>query len=273
MFLALTLLPMLASLGYALLYSLGLVGALAQGFTLQHWQQLLGQWPFWASLLWSMGIATLALALAWLAALATLHLLGDALQRGWVQALLHIPLALPPMIAAFIGFQWLGSAGLLSRVAYRLGLVDSIQAFPVLINDSYYLGVIVLLAAMSYPFFLLLMLDYYRNGGVAAYIDLARTLGASSWQSSAKVLLPLMWHKTKANAILVFIVAFGAFEVPLLLGQQSPAMISVFIHQKFRKFNLDDYPQAYAATVLYALIALLFVLLLTRQNKEEKWAD
>jgi len=51
----------------------------------------------------------------------------------------------------------------------------------------------------------------------------------------------------------------GAYEVPLLLGRQSPRMLSVLIAQKFRRFDLLELPQAYVLTCLYAII-VVFIL-------------
>ncbi len=40
---------------------------------------------------------------------------------------------------------------------------------------------------------------------------------------------------------------------------QAKAMISMFINQKFRRFNLADLPVAYVATVVYALLVMALV--------------
>jgi putative spermidine/putrescine transport system permease protein len=66
------------------------------------------------------------------------------------------------------------------------------------------------------------------------------------------VATPVLLRRALPNLGLSGIFLFGAYEAPLLLGRQSPRMISVLIAQKFRKFNLADVPQAYALTLLYA---------------------
>jgi ABC-type spermidine/putrescine transport system permease subunit I len=45
-------------------------------------------------------------------------------------------------------------------------------------------------------------------------------------------------------------------------------MISVLIAQKFRKFDLADIPQAYALTVLYALVVGIIAWLISRTKRE-----
>ena len=67
----------------------------------------------------------------------------------------------------------------------------------------------------------------------------------------------------------MFVFLFGAYEVPLLLGMQSPRMISVLIAHKFRKFDLADIPQAYVLTVLYALVVGIIAWLISRIKREE----
>ena len=46
-FIALSVVPLLLGIGYALLYSLGLTGIINNGFTLAHWHTLLQDASFW----------------------------------------------------------------------------------------------------------------------------------------------------------------------------------------------------------------------------------
>ena len=62
----------------------------------------------------------------------------------------------------------------------------------------------------------------------------------------------------------------GAYEIPLLLGQSSPQMISVLILEKLQRFNLGDIPVAYSMAVWYAAICIITIsYLLMRFRKEE----
>jgi len=59
----------------------------------------------------------------------------------------------------------------------------------------------------------------------------------------------------------------GSYEVPLLLGRQSPQMISVATLQKIQRYNLYDIPKGFAMSILYVLIIVLVLVLLYWRNR------
>lgn len=253
--------PLVSGLGYAFLYSVGLVGGLSKGFTLEHWASVLGSGALWESLMLSLLLPAVILLISGSLALWLCIQYSQRLERGWMGYLLYLPLAMPAVVAAFFSFQWLSGAGMLSRIMYVLGWINGPGSFPEMINDSLYIGVVVTEVMLVFPFFLLLFLRYRRSERVAELHLLAATLGAGRRQSVWRVELPLMLYKVRPALILWWVVLSGAFEIPLLLGRQSPQMISVLIHGKLNKFDLLALPQAYAMAVMYALFVVLFVAL------------
>lgn len=251
-FLACTLLPLAAGLAYALAYSFGLAGALSHGFTTEHWVAVLVARETWYSLVLSVGIAAAVVILATILAMSVVLYWGDRLDRGLPGFLLYLPLAVPPLAAAFLTFQWLGKSGLLTRAGVALGWIADLDQAPEWINDPWHIGVMVTLVALTAPFFIVLFLQYRRAENLPQLMQVARTLGASEKQTVWQVAAPVLLRRALPNLGLGAIFLFGAYEAPLLLGRQSPRMISVLIAQKFRKFNLSDVPQAYTLTLLYA---------------------
>ena len=266
-FLTFAILPLGAGLIYALLYSLGIVGALNHGFTLDYWHKALTDKNLWASLGLSALLAAVITLLSAILALALLGWLRPQLERRRVRVVLHWPLALPPIVAAFFSFQWLSNSGILARFAHHLGWIAGPADFPSLINDPYYIGVGVTLLLTTFPFFLLLLLNHYQAAQLSPLSQLSATLGASAAQVRMRVVAPILLRRAAPTLLLYFIFLFGAYEVPLLLGRQSPAMLSVFISQKFSKFNLADLPLAYAATVVYTGIMVLLVAVFFKGQK------
>jgi len=252
-FFACTLLPLLAGLAYALAYSLGYTGALSTGPTLQHWTAVLGTAETWTSIALSAGLSLAVVVLSAVLAMAAVLYWGDALERGLSGYLVYLPLAIPPLTAAFLVFQGLGKSGMLVRLGGALGLVDGLEQAPEWINDPWHVGVTATLLLLTAPFFTLLFLQYRRAEQLPQLMAAARTLGATGRQAVVRVAAPVLLRRALPNLGLSGIFLFGAYEAPLLLGRQSPRMISVLIAQKFRKYNLADVPQAYALTVLYAL--------------------
>lgn len=271
LFLALSLLPLLAGISYALAYSLGLAGALETGFTVIHWQSVLSDPEFWLAALRSAAIATGVVALSTGLALATALYFRRELQHSRLRFGIYWPLAVPPIVATFWGFQLLGNPGLLARLAYAAGWVEAPDDFPVLINDPGQLGILAVLTMATFPFFTVLLFQFYRSGQVEHLLRAAYTLGAGKRQALWRVAVPVLLQKLRPVMALYGVFLFGAYEVPLLLGSQSQRMISVLIAQKFRRFDLLELPQAYVITVLYALVVLgaLLVFRPGRQNEGE----
>jgi putative spermidine/putrescine transport system permease protein len=256
-FLVCTLLPLAAGLAYALAYSFGLAGALSHGFTREHWMAVLDARETWFSLVLSAGIAFTVVILATFLAMSMVLYWGARLERGLPGYLIYLPLAVPPLTAAFLTFQLLGKSGLLARAGVALGLLSGIEQAPEWINDPWHIGVVITLVALTAPFFTVLFLQYRRAENLPQLMQVARTLGASEKQNVWRVAAPVLLRRALPNLGLSAIFLFGAYEAPLLLGRQSPRMISVLIAQKFRKFNLADVPQAYALTLLYAIAVVI----------------
>jgi putative spermidine/putrescine transport system permease protein len=266
-FLSFGVLPLAAGLVYALLYSLGIVGALAQGFSLDAWGRTLMDSGFWTSMALSGLMAAVVTLISTALALAYLMSMRLELEQARIRFLLHFPLALPPIVAAFLSFQWFGSSGILARIALKTGIIGQPEAFPPLINDPMYLGVGLTLTLSTFPFLLLIFMQHYKSANLLQISDLARTLGASAAQIRRRVIMPVLFRRAAPTLLLYSVFLFGAYEVPLLLGRQNPTMISMYISQKFRRFNLDDLPLAYVATVIYALLVMVLVVFFLRKSR------
>ena len=82
-------------------------------------------------------------------------------------------------MAAVLALQLLSGAGLLSRLAYRLGLTSGVAGFPSLVHDAVLAGVVVSHVALAVPFFVLLFVELYAAERLDALRTLAASLGAS----------------------------------------------------------------------------------------------
>ncbi len=260
-FLFFTIVPLVLGLLYAFLYSIGVVGALSSGFSWAHWQAVLSSESFVYSLLTSLLVATVSLSISiFLALFFTIFINQKRIYHSsFIIHHFYIPLSIPPIIAAFLTFQFLGSSGMVSRFFHNIGLIANAESFPELVNDKLYIGVVATQVLMSFPFLTLIFLNFYRTNNINALIQVSKTLGAREQQIRWRVTIPVLLQKSRPNIVLLFIVLMSSYEIPLLLGRQSPMMLSVLTGQKFRKFNLADIPQAYVMTVIYALLIIILV--------------
>ena len=155
--------------------------------------------------------------------------------------LIYFPLALPGTVAALCAFQWLSGAGLLARVAFRLGWIDSPTRFPGLVFDPWSVGIITTHVGLATLFFTLLFVRLAEREKLPDLLALASTLGAGR---SAR-----LWRVAVA----------GSFEILLLLGPQHPQMISVLAWRRFGRFDLTEKPAAFIVSLLYTAGVLVFL--------------
>ena len=269
LFLALTGLPLVLGAGYSLLHSTGLAGLGTEGFTLRHWDSVLTGGEFWRSLGFSFWVAVCSIGLAVGLAMAAVLPGQGKWQRGVLSWLVYLPLTLPAMVAAFLIFQTLSGAGLASRLAFRLGLTDGIGGFPNWVNDPWGVGIIAAHVLMATPFFIILFSNLYQSERLGEYAQLAATLGATARQSARRVIVPVLLRQSFPTLVLYFIFVMGSYEIPLLLGSQSPGMVSVLTIRKLQRFDLADMPQAYVIGVLYTVFVVGAVVVLLRSKQDK----
>jgi putative spermidine/putrescine transport system permease protein len=261
--------PLMAGLAFMLLYSTGVIGLLATGFTLRYWSHVLIDGQTWISLAYSALLGSASLGASLVLALALQAALGVRLRTGALRGLLFLPMAIPPIVAALLSVQMLGNAGLLSRVAHAAGLVARPEDFPALLYTPAGLGIVITHVMLVTPF-LLLMLDRIERHALLSDLEqMARTLGASPWQAWRRVCLPVLLRAGAPVLSVYLVVLMGAYEVPLLVGAQYPSMISVLIQRRFSQFDMGTRPEAYVLASIYACLAagLLLVLFAPRARR------
>jgi len=252
----LAVLPVVLSLAYAALYGIGLAGLLSQGFTLEPWRRVVTSTEVWASVGLSVYVALAVVLLTTALALPVALGLRERLEKGWLAPVLSFPLAIPGTVGAVLALQLLAGAGLLSRLALRLGLSGGIAEFPSLVQDRWLVGVIVTHVALATPFFAFLFADSFRSERAADFLELAATLGATRSQGLLRVTVPILLHAAAPSLVLLFVLVLGSFEIPVLLGRQSPQMLSVLTYRKYGLFDLSQKPEAYVLALAFTLLAL-----------------
>ena len=258
-FLLLAIVPLALGLGYALSYSLGWTGLLSEGFTLAHWSAVLFSGELWWSLALSLYAAVLAIGLAILLALGLVLRWKKHLLQGRLSYVIYLPLVFPATVVGFLLFQWLSKGGFFSRISFQLGWTESLQAFPSIVNDQWGVGIILAHMLMATPFFTILFANIYRSEQLDRLTATATTLGANQRQIQRKVVVPILLQRSRATLFLYGVFVMSSFEVPLLLGSQSPQMISVLTVRKLQRYNLADIPQAYTISVIYSVVVMLLL--------------
>ncbi len=222
---------------------------------------------FLASLGLSLWIALASTSLSAVLALASALLLRQTFPgRRLIGFLFQMNLTVPHVVGA-VGILYLVSqSGAFARLAYAGGLITAPGQFPALTHDPLAIGVILLYVWKEVPFITLILLANLQTIGVD-HEATARSLGASPWQTFRHVTLPMLRPGLLAASALVFAFAFGAYEIPLLLGASSPKALPVLAWQSHTDVDLAARPEAAAMAVVIALIGLALLLAYARLTR------
>lgn len=249
--------PMGWAVIYSGLYSLGGIGLLSDGWTLRHWKAAVVTGGLTESLLFSPAVAATVTLLATTAALGVTLLAPQLRSDRVALSLALLLLATPSAVMSLMAFQILSPGGGIARVAFHAGLIASPTQFPVLVNDPYAIGIIVTQFCGSFPLLVLFFLKAWSTARADAYCRLAESLGATVAQARLRVALPLLLRHGRPLILLSFLFNLGSYEVPLLLGRQSPQMFSVLTQRRFGQFDLSMRPQAFALAVSYFVLVAI----------------
>lgn len=260
--------PFASAFIYALLYSFGVVGVLNSGFTTRFWQSVLASGEFLKSFGYSAGIAAVSVFISVSLALWIALKFKKDLHRKFLSFVIYLPLAIPGVVAAFFTFQLFSKAGFFSRLTYYLGWISEVRQFPDLVNDQVAFGIILTFITVVMPFFVLLFLNVYKNERVEELSMLAFSLGANARQIIWRIVLPVILRKTWTLIALYFIFLLGSYEIPLILGQESPQMLSVLIIREIKQYDLTKISEGYVVAVIYTFIVSLAAIILFSKRRK-----
>lgn len=255
------------ALATAVLYSVGAVGLAGDGVSLEPWRRVASEGEALGAFALSGAVATVVVGLAVGLALPLALGLRRSIARGVLGHLLYAPLAIPAVVGAFVAFQLLTPAGVVGRWLTATGVVGGLDGVPVVVNDRWAVGIVVAHVGLAVPFVALLLAELYRTERVGALSALARSLGAGRRAIRWRVEVPVLLRAVAPQAALLWVAVFGSYEIPLLLGRQSPQMVSVLTVRKFERYDLADKPEAFVLAVIYALIVGGALALVLRRHR------
>lgn len=236
-------------------------------WSLANFSAVLGSRRFLASsansMLFAAGSATVALAIGWISA--------------WIVERTNTPLKLLAYLTAVISLgtpyilyvtAWLllfGKAGPINQ------LYKTLTGTPDVLIDIYSMpGMIMVEGFLWSPLAFLLVGATLRNANPELE-EAARASGAGLWATILRVTLPLSLPSILALAMLVFIRAIEAFEVPALVGL--PGRISVLTTDIYGDMVAKAPPDIGGASAVSVLMLVLVLILLAVYGKLSRHAE
>jgi len=238
-----------------------LPGAGLGELSLGHFAHVLNDPDFFRSLLLTLYVAGASTAIAAVISIVAALVLVSLVERSRVvHFIFQIPLTVPHLVIAVAVVFMLAPAGLLARTAVALGWIQTPADFPLLINDSWSIGIILTYVWKEIPFITLMILAVLRHSG-NDLLDVGRTLKAGRWQRFRYITLPIIFPALGAASLIVFAFTFGAFEVPFLLGRTYPMTLPVWAYKNYSDIDLMARPEGIATGIVIALVVMLAVVL------------
>ncbi|WP_207753480.1 ABC transporter permease [Sporosalibacterium faouarense] len=187
------------------------------------------------------------------------------------QRLFQVPMLFPYLVFSYIVYIIFSSTGWCSRILYGLGIIDSMDNFPIMINDRFGWGIIIAYVWKTSPFVVLMLYPVLLKVPLSL-IDAAKVFGANKFTAFKEVVFPLLISPLKLSAFIVFSYSFLAFEVPYILGVTYPKTLSVYSYLTYTTGNLSERPKAMAiniaSTFCVIVIGLIFYLLKKGEGNE-----
>lgn len=187
--------------------------------------------------------------------------LAQARFRGkfFVEAVIALPLVLPPTVLGFYVLYALGPNSTLGR-GYET-LTGSRLPFT-------FVGIWIASVLFNLPFavrpFVAALEAVDRQ-----LIEAAWCLGVSRWQTFFRVVLPLSWPGILAGAVLTFAHTVGEFGVVLMVGGNIPGVtrtLSIVVYDEVQALNYAAAAQTAWGLVSFSFTALALTYALQRKS-------
>lgn len=253
-FLAVTALVVIA-VWNVLVQSLGLIPAFGLTEpTTQYYRQVLASESFVPSLLVSLKIALYSAVLSTVLGVLVCAALVSC-RRGGLVHVVRLPMLVPHTVVALFVITICAQTGLIARAGAALGLVTDSKEFPQLLFSQDYWGVILAYLWKEIPFVAYFVLAL-MSGVSSTLGEAAENLGASPLKSFFQITLPLSLSAVTKAFLIIFIFAFGGYELPLILGATVPKALPVQAYLSYMDPNLLDRPYAMAMNGVILILSM-----------------
>jgi len=187
-----------------------------------------------------------------------------ARKNGWVtsivQALVALPLVLPPTVLGFYLLIWLGPSGFIGSSLESVGLGHLAFSFE---------GIVIASVIYSLPFAVQPLIESFRQLP-QGQLDAAATLGAGWWRRFWTLVIPMSQGGLLVAATLSFAHTLGEFGVILMLGGSIPGetqVLSILIYDHTEAMDYDS-----AGTLALGLLVFSFTVLVSVYSLQKRYA-
>lgn len=182
-----------------------------------------------------------------------------------ISALFAVPLVLPPTVLGFYLLLLMGPNGPIGQLSDALGLGTLPFSFT---------GIAIACAVHSFPFVIQPLQNSFEAIGKRP-LEVAATLGASSWDCFCNVVIPLARPGFITAMVMGFCHAIGEFGVVLMIGGNIPGKTRVLSVEIYNHVEAMEYAQAHwlaGGMMAFSFLALLLIYLVNHKAAQRSLA-
>jgi molybdate/tungstate transport system permease protein len=172
-----------------------------------------------------------------------------------IEGLVDVPIVVPHSAAGIALLMVFGRRSLLGRAFGLIGL-KFVSAAP---------GIVIAMLFVSLSF----LVDSAREGFEAVDPRLervARTLGASPWQTFWRVSFPLAWRSILSGMILMWARGLSEFGAVVILAYH-PMIAPVLLYERFESYGLDYARPVATLIILICLMTFVALRLIAQEDR------
>lgn len=211
--------------------------------------------PLWVSI--KLGLATVVCLLVIATPLAWWLAFTRRRVRAPVEAVVALPLVLPPTVLGFYLLILLNPEGWIGRL--WIEVTDTQLTFS-------FAGLVIASIVYSLPFAVQPLQSAFESIGKAP-LEAAATLGATPARRFLSVVAPLASRGYLSALVLVFAHTLGEFGVVLMVGGNIPGRTNVISIAVFEHVETLDYTQAHILSAILVIFSFLLLLLIFGLNR------
>ena len=178
--------------------------------------------------------------------------------RVWMEAVVALPLVLPPTVLGFYLLIALGVHGIIGEPFQSMTGSSLAFTFP---------GLVIASTLYSFPFVVQPLQGAFEASG-KTYLETAWTLRASKWDAFISVASPLAVRGYLTAMVLGFAHTLGEFGVVLMVGGNIPGKTKVVSIAIYDHVEALEYSQAHLLSgglLLFSFVVLLVVYAFNRR--------
>lgn len=231
-------------------------------FTLDYYRDILSSKEFYNSLIYTVKINTISSFLAFILTIVVVFLVFLSKRKGYFytkffQKVIEAPVFVPYLVSAYGILLLLMRRGIINNFLLKIGMISSVNQFPILTNDHNGVGIILTYVWKALPFMTMMSLPtVFRID--RKWDSLGKLYNLNNITFFRKIVFPLIFPTLSISFFIVLTYLFATFETPYILGVTHPRVLSVLVFDTYTKGSLDLRGKIMVMNILISSISLLF---------------